>query len=183
MIYFCFILIDGLWRMWFKRRKILYRVVFIVIEYDAYPCAGRRRSGLRYHSKNSDFDYRSHKCCCVPQCANRYVISILCIQVFKYYDRVQFVRFMWWSFHVIRTSKKRGISLHIFPKDRRLRQEWKIKLQIGKAIPCDARVCSIHFTNADFKGKLTVQYSVLNCKNYVNSPLSLLWPVVNYYSS
>jgi len=56
-----------------------------------------------------------------------------------------------------------GISLHAFPavpsNSSNLgdicnnRTKWQVALQIGKRVPNDAHVCSIHFEENDFKSK------------------------------
>lgn len=46
-----------------------------------------------------------------------------------------------------------GISFHRFPKEKKLRLQWTVAVKIGKKLPKNASVCSLHFQKTDFIGK------------------------------
>lgn len=49
------------------------------------------------------------------------------------------------------THEIEGGSLHKWPNDKKRSMVWAIKLRMGKAVPKYAKVCSLHFTPADYK--------------------------------
>lgn len=54
--------------------------------------------------------------------------------------------------------KDTNISIHCFPKDKKMCKVWQNILKIGKPISKYMSVCSRHFLETDYKGNFEISY-------------------------
>lgn len=51
---------------------------------------------------------------------------------------------------ILFTRSTSTTTFHSFPREKKLQLQWKTALKIGKEVPKNAVVCSIHFDDSDF---------------------------------
>ena len=62
-----------------------------------------------------------------------------------------------------------GIGLHLFPLDASLALKWKDILRIGKPLSPYMHVCSLHFTEDDYRPGKLLNYIIKNLKSEVRN--------------
>lgn len=94
--------------------------------------------------------------------SEKYSLSSVEMDIPEDYDGLVFKRYKYGS---LKRAEEQGLrtSLHLFPKEKKLRKTWAIKCRIGGKIPDYFAVCNHHFKEIDFCSGL---FFLINYKKY-----------------